>query len=392
MQSIGIIAEFNPFHSGHKHLIDAAKAQGNAVICVMSGNFVQRGDTAITDKFTRAEMAINCGADLVVELPTPWAMSTAQNFAFGAVSILKALGITQKIFFGSECADTQLLNKTADILSSSEFNEKIKERINSSGSTFAKVRSEIIKKFYPEIQCVLDNPNDTLAVEYILSAKRLGFETEFDCIQRIGAAHDALVADTTASASLIRKHIKNGDFSYIEKFMPPQATELLKKAPTSDIKRIEAAILGKLRMDFSKDGVPSLPDLSEGIENRLSDAISNAVSYEELLSLIKTKRYPLARVRRLVLSAFLNIDDTFFGKEPPYIRVLALGEKGEELLKEASKKATLPIITRVSHLNLSDEFTSKVWSLENLASDVFCLSLNPPQKCGSEYYKKIIKL
>ncbi len=392
MQTIGIIAEFNPFHSGHKHLIDTANATGEAVICVMSGNFVQRGDVAITDKFTRAHMAVECGADLVVELPTPWAMSTAQNFAFGAVSILKALGITQKILFGSECAEIDLLYKTADILYSPDFNQKIREEINLSGETFAKVRSRIIKKLYPDISGVLDNPNDTLAVEYIMAAKRFEFECEFGCVKRIGAAHDSLDTGTTASASLIREHIKEGDFAFAEKFMPHDAFKLLRGAPTADIKRIETVILAKLRMDFAAGHIPSLPDLSEGIENRLITAISKANSYDELLSLIKTKRYPLSRVRRLVLSAFLGIDGTYFGNVPPYIRVLALGEKGQELLKKATKNAAVPIITKVSQLDMSDEPTRKIWALENRASDIYSLSLNPPQKCGSEYYKKIIKL
>ena len=391
MQSTGIVAEFNPFHLGHKFLIDTAKANGDAVVCVMSGNFVQRGDTAIFDKFTRAKMAVKCGADLVVELPTPWSMSTAQNFAFGAVGILSSLGITDKILFGSECADISLLQKTADILCSDWFNQKIKERIAFSSKTFASVRSEIINQFYGDISGVLNNPNDTLGVEYIMAAKRLGFDCEFQCVKRIGASHDSNLTDTTASASLIREHLKNGDFAFVDAFMPKMAADLAKVAPISDIKRIENAILSKLRLDVLSSNV-NLPDVSEGLENRLKNAVLKATDYQELLDLIKTKRYTLSRIRRLVLSAFLGIDDTFFGKTPPYIRVLALGENGESLLKEAAKKSTVPIITKVKQLDISDEFTNKVWQLENKASDVFSLSLNPPQECGSEYYNKIFKI
>lgn len=391
MQNAGIVAEFNPFHSGHKYLIDTVKKNGNAVICVMSGNYVQRGDTAITDKFTRAKMAVMNGADLVLELPTPWAMSTAQNFALGAVGILSSLGITDKIVFGSECGDIAALKQTANILKSDDFNNKVNKKISSVPATFAAARNEVFESEYPSLAHIISAPNDTLGTEYILSGERVGFKGEFECVRRIGAAHDSVDTDITVSASLIREKIKNGKFESVAKFMPDSAAEILKKAPISDICRIENAILCKLRMDFGGDMLPALPDISEGIENRLKNAVLNATNLEELFELTKTKRYTLSRIRRLCLSAFLGIDNSFFGRIPPYIRVLAMGDGGEALLKQASKKSTLPIITKTSGLNLNDEFTRKVWLLETAASDVYALSLNPPQKCGKEYYQKIIK-
>ncbi len=392
MQNTGIIAEFNPFHSGHKHIIDCAKMGGNAVICVMSGNFVQRGDTAITDKFTRAEMAVKCGADLVVELPTPWAMSTAQNFATGAVGILSSLGITDRIVFGSECGDITLLQKTADVLSAAEFSKKVTERLKNYGETYAAARSKVLAADYPFLKEVIDSPNDTLGTEYILAARHLGYTGEFSCVKRIGAEHDSKNAELTASASLIREKVKSGDLELAQKYMPTAAFELLQNSPKSDIKLLENAILCKLRMIFCGDELPVLPDISEGIENRLKNAVMSATTLEELYSLTKTKRYTLARIRRLVLSAFLDIDDTFFGKTPPYIRVLAFNKTGEKLLREASKKTAVPIITKVSQIDLSNEFVKKVWETENKVTDAYSLSLTPPQKCGSEYYKKIIKI
>ncbi len=391
MQNIGIIAEFNPFHNGHKHLIDTVKKSGNAVICVMSGNYVQRGDTAITDKFTRAKMAVMNGADLVVELPTPWAMSTAQNFATGAVGILNALGITDKIVFGSESGDIDALKQTASVLKSADFNNKVNKKINTVSSTFAAARSKIFESDYPTLSHIINSPNDTLGAEYILASERVGFKGEFGCIKRIGAAHDSLDTDVTVSASLIREKIKSDEFENISVFLPDSTADILKNSPISDIRKIENAILCKLRMDFSGDKFPALPDISEGIENRLKNAVLIATSFEELLALTKTKRYTLARIRRLCLSAFLGIDNSFFGKLPPYIRVLAMGKNGEELLKQANKNSSLPIITKTKQLNLDDGFTKKVWSLESVASDIYALSLNPPRKCGDEYYQKIIK-
>lgn len=391
MQNIGIVAEFNPFHLGHQFLIDSVKKDNNRVICVMSGNYVQRGDTAITDKFTRAEMAVKCGADLVIELPTPWAMSTAQNFAFGAVSLLNALGVTDTIAFGSECGDIAALEQTADILKSADFNDKISKEITLSSKTFAAARSNIFDKEHPDLSQILKGANDTLATEYILAAERVDFKGDFLTVKRIGAAHDSSTQDVTVSASFIREKLKKDEAFNLYKFMPKAAADILINAPISNINKLETAILCKLREAFSGDTTPSLPDLSEGIENRIKNAVKKAKTLDELYSEIKTKRYTLARIRRICLSTFLNIDASFFGKTPPYIRVLALGKHGKELLKETSKKADLPIITKTSQLNLDDEFTRKCWELEVLATDLYDLSLNSPLGCGKEYYQKIIK-
>ena len=391
MQNVGIVAEFNPFHNGHKYLIDSVKQNGSRIVCVMSGNYVQRGDTAVTDKFSRAEMAVKCGADLVVELPTPWAMSTAQNFAFGAVGILNSLGIIDTIAFGSECGDISLLKQTADILKSTDFNDKINNEISSSSKTFAAARSDIFDRDYPEFSHILKGANDTLATEYILAAKRVGFGGDILPIKRIGAAHDSHIDDATVSASFIREKIKSGQASVLEKYMPKQAVDVLNNAPISDISRLETAILCKLREVFANDTVPNLPDLSEGLENRIKSAVKNATTLEGLYAEIKTKRYTLARIRRICLSAFLNIDNSYFGILPPYIRVLAMGKHGEEVIKAASKNAVLPIITKLNGLNLDDAFTRRCWQCETLATDLYTLSLNKPLGCGEEYYQKIIK-
>lgn len=147
MPNSGIIAEFNPFHSGHKYLIDFAKEQNHAVICVMSGNFVQRGDVAIIPKLERAKSAVECGADLVIELPTPYSMSAAQNFAFGAVSILKSIGVTDRLIFGSECGDISKIKVAAEILSDENFNTVLSERLQS-GKTYARIRSELMEELH----------------------------------------------------------------------------------------------------------------------------------------------------------------------------------------------------------------------------------------------------
>lgn len=391
MKNIGIIAEFNPFHNGHKHLIGTVKKPDNRVICVMSGNFVQRGETAIFPKAERARAALSCGVDLVIELPTPWAMSTAQNFAFGAVSILKNTGIIDKIAFGSESADINALTNLASLLYSEEFNNRLREKLSDS-QTYAKIRSSLAAEYSPVYNEILSNPNDTLATEYISAANRLGFGCEFSPIKRIGAAHDSSEIDLqSVSASLIREHIKNYDFSFAKLNMPKSAYDIIKQAPISDIKRLENAILVDLRKKLSDTALEKLSDLSEGLENRLLKAIHTSTSLDELYEQLKTKRYTLARIRRIILSAFLDIDNSYFQKSPPYIRVLGFNEDSVDLLKDLISKSSIPVIVNISDIDKLDEFGLKVWETENTATNIFALSLNNPQKCGNEYYHKIIK-
>lgn len=391
MENIGIIAEFNPFHNGHKHLIDSVKKADNRIVCVMSGNFVQRGETAISPKAERARAALMCGADLVIELPTPWAMSTAQNFAYGAVSILKNTGIINKIAFGSESAQKEELIALANLIESEDFNIKLHEKL-SCGNTFAQIRATLASEYSPIYEQLLSNPNDTLATEYIAASNRLGFNCDFIPVKRIGAPHDSdIISLELVSASIIRKHIKNNDYSFAEKVMPSAAYNILKDSPVSDIKRLENAILIDLRKKLSDSALEKLSDISEGLENRLFKAIHSSTSLEELYEQLKTKRYTLARIRRIILSAFLDIDNSYFKKSPPYIRVLGFNENSIDLLKEMLANSSIPVIVNVSDINKLSEFGLKVWEAENVATDIFSLSLNKPQRCGNEYYHKIIK-
>ncbi|MBO7217212.1 MAG: nucleotidyltransferase family protein, partial [Clostridia bacterium] len=316
----GIVAEFNPFHNGHKYLIDCAKSDGHAVYTVISGNFVQRGDVAIISKFERAKQALLCGADIVCELPCPWSMSTAENFAFGAVSQLNSLGI-EFLYFGSECGDSDLLVKTADVVSSEAFNNLVGEKL-SSGKTFAAIRQEILSEIAPNSVKVLENPNDTLAVEYILAAKKINPSIRFKAIKRIGAGHNDLASrDNFSTATLIREKIKENDLDYIKQFVPPEAQYMILAGNISDIRNIESGVLAVLRTKTIEE-LRARPDISEGIENGLYNAIRHATTLDELYMSVKSKRYTLARIRRMVLSAFIGIDNSFFKKEPPYTRIL----------------------------------------------------------------------
>lgn len=386
MANIGIISEFNPFHTGHKHLIEKIKGENDTVICVMSGNFVQRGDVAVLNKADRVRAALQNGADLVIELPCPYSLATAQRFAKGSVALLKATGIIDEICFGSESGDISVLLQIAEILSSNKFNEKIASRLKS-GDTFAKIRTDLLSEYSKDFAAALQNPNNILGVEYILAAKALSANFGFRTIKRIGAAHDSQSAEKTASASYIREHILKGDLKSVEHFLPSK----IDTDNFADIKRLESAILASLRLNNTPERYALLPDISEGIENRIVEAVKTASTLEELFETIKTKRYTLSRIRRIILSAFLGITQEISAISQPYLRILGFTQKGQAALKEIAKTSDLPIICTASDANRLSGDAAELFQLECKASDLWALALNYPQNCGNEYFYKIVK-
>ncbi len=390
MNIAGIIAEFNPLHNGHKFLIEQAKKENDAVISVMSGNFVQRGDTAIFSKFDRAKAAVQSGVDLCIELPTPWAMSTAQTFAEGAVQILENLVFVNNLYFGSECADIELLKHTAEIFGDKNFRDLIISQLKN-GVTFAAARQTAVGRIDERAADVLANPNDILATEYISALNRLNSGIEPHCVKRQGVAHDSSeAAGAFLSASQIRSLILADDIDAAKGFCPENSFEIIKNANMSDIQRIETDILGKLRRADVSD-FRTLPDISEGIENRLFAAAKSATSLDELYSLIKTKRYTLARIRRLVLSAYLDLKADYIKSPPPYARVLAFSKKGEEIIKIFSSITKIPLVMRAGDFEKLDKRAQDIFAAEKNATDLFALSLKTPLPCGTEYTEKVYK-
>lgn len=386
MSTVGIIAEFNPLHTGHKRLIDHARTLGDTVACVISGNFVQRGDVAIISKQQRAKFALLCGVDIVAELPVLWSMSTAQNFALGGVWQLYNLGC-DKIVFGSECGDINALKAAADVLNSDGFFELATEKAKS-GVTFAVAREQAAQELGVDFS-LLRNPNDNLGIEYILAAKKLNLPIEFHCIKRLGAMHDGdEIVDGFVSSSYIREELKKGNIGYTERFMPREVRGILKPEHISDISRLENAVLCCLRTKTADD-FKSLPDISEGLENKIYFSLRVATSLDELYNMIKTKRYTLARIRRLVLSAFLEFDNQFFMVTPPYVRVLGFSNQGLSHLK--TPQGIIPVITRAAQIKQLDNDAQKVFETECRATDVYALSLGVPLECGSEQKMKLLK-
>lgn len=383
MSIIGIIAEFNPLHNGHKFLIDEAKKSGT-VVCVISGNFVQRGDTAIVEKRVRAEAALKCGADLCIELPVCYSMSTAQNFAFGAVSVLAEMGC-DTIMFGSECGDVNLLKKAANILISDQFSERLKEYLKQ-GITFAAAREKAAKDC-GFLEDILNQANNNLAIEYIIAALKLNKTFDFKTVTRKGASHDSKEIGEFVSASLLREKLLEKDIEFCKEYMPLESFNLCENL--SDIKRIENLILGTLRTK-TKEELSALPDVSEGLENKLYAAIKTATSLHELYDSIKVKRYTHARIRRLVLSAFLGLNNNFFMKKPSYIRVLGFNKNGEEVIKKQS--SNIPIVVKATEIEKLCNNAKEMFEFECKATDLYSLSLKNPLPCGIEYTANLIKM
>ena len=381
MATVGIIAEFNPLHTGHEYLLARAKELGD-VVCVISSNFVQRGDTAIAPKEIRAKAALLKGADLVAELPVFWSMSTAQNFALGGVSSLVNLGC-DTLVFGSEEGEIKPLLEIADILLSDDF-PLVLNRYLKDGITFASARQKACEKLGCKTG-ILDKPNNNLGIEYIVAAKKLGANLEFKTVKRQGADHDSAEEKEFVSASLLREKLLSGDRDFCQKYMSADVLDLFSPDNLSDIKNIETSILAVLRTKTLED-LKKLPDISEGVENKLFSAIKVATDLNSLYNEIKVKRYPMARIRRLVLTAFLGLDNSFFMKEVPFVRVLGFNKTGEDVLKKATKTSKVPIVTKVSSIK-----DTALFGAENLSADLYALSLKKPLESGKNYTLKLIK-
>lgn len=381
--TVGVICEFNPFHKGHQYLLDTVRQKGaDTIVCAMSGNFVQRGDAAITDKATRAEMAVRCGADLVLELPTPWAMATAETFSRGGVEVLAAAGC-DTIAFGSECGDLSALQRVAEALSDDGIMSTIKSHLQS-GITYAKARQLAVEERLGDLAQLLEQPNNTLAVEYLKAIRQLQVDIKCITVPRIGAGHDGAAVGDIASASYLREQIKCG--KQIDNYVPSAAKEMLKKAAGQgsypvDITLCERAILAKLRTMPEEEFAAYDPG-GEGLYHRLYDAVRQATTLDEVLTFAKTKRYPMARLRRMILSAWLGMRET--PETVPYLRVLSANEQGRKHLRTLQDSGA-PVLTKAADVGQLGAEAEQLFREECLRTDLYTLCQPNPLPPGSDW-------
>ncbi|MBQ3896880.1 MAG: nucleotidyltransferase [Clostridia bacterium] len=397
MNITGIVAEYNPYHNGHQYLTAKCREAGAThVVAVMSGNFVQRGSVAIMDKRARAKAALSDGVDLVLELPVPWAVSTAELFARGGLSVLSGLGCVDSLAFGCETADKELLFKAAEAVCDIKVHDLIKDELDG-GITYAAARENAVRKLYgDEIADVISKPNNILAVEYLKAMKSVGTNFNVMPIKRNGAEHDSLKENGEfSSASALRIMLERGDERAFE-FMPESSVSEFKRlekvgrAPVA-IDDSERAILSRLRM-LSAEDIKEAPDVSEGLENRIYNAIQSATSLEELYSIVKTKRYTHSRIRRIITALYLGIAPQDALHKVPYIRVLGFNEQGREILKLAKDKASLPIIMKSSQVYELPEYGKHIFDLECKATNLYNLATPRILPCGTELTDEVIML
>ena len=384
----GIVAEYNPFHTGHlHHIIKTRQLLGRetAIVCVMSGNYTQRGDFAIFEKHARAQAAVLCGADAVLELPLPWALSSAEGFAFGAVSILNSLGLITHLSFGSEAGSARPLSRAADFLISGRYDELVRCELQK-GVSFARARQQAASHVLGEDAEVLNSPNNILGVEYIKALKKLGSSIEPLTFQRIGAGHDSEELAETASASKIREMIRNGEDT--SKYIPEAAAEVFARETISGrgpvfIENCELAILAALRRMSGRE-LCAFDSGAEGLGDRLFKAALAEPSLALIYEKTKTKRYALSRIRRLVMRAYLGVSPDF-PQAPPYSKILALNERGRALLKNVS--GDFMIISRPASGKALRGMAKRIFELEALSTDLYALAYpGQDERYGGQEY------
>lgn len=374
MKTAAIICEYNPFHYGHRYLIEKTREAGAThIAAVMSGNFTQRGDAAVFDKYIRAKTALENGVDLVIELPTMYSLSAAEGFAAGAVGIIESLGCVDMLSFGSECGELSVLKEASGACEYAVHTDSF-HGLMKSGQSYPAALAAVVKELYTDdVSEVLKSPNNTLAIEYLNALDGIGSVIEPFTVTREGAAHDSDEAGKFSSASLIRKMISSGeDYS---RYAP------VVDAPSADIKRLERAILARLRA-MRREDFEQLYDGANGLAERLYKAVRKAGTLDELYFLTKTKRYTLARIRRAVLCGYLGLSKGQLLIPNAYVRVLGMNSKGKEILSTA--KCALPLDTSLKALSKTSRAAHRQAAFEERCGDLYSLAFEKPAPCGRE--------
>lgn len=380
MGAVGIVAEYNPFHTGHAHQIArtrSALGEDVGIVCAMSGNWVQGADCAVADKWCRAELALRGGADLVLELPVPWAVASAETFARGAVSLLAATGVVDTISFGSEVGETAPLEALAECLESGAYTAALRRYLDR-GLPFAACRQAAAAELVgEETAALLSRPNNNLGVEYLRALRTLEVPLRPMTVLREGTGHgeEGVVGDY-ASATQLRAWLRAGEEKRAAPYLPvPPA------GACADMARCERAVLARLRTMAAEDWA-ALPDSApaEGLPERLVRAGREAVTLEQFYDLAKTKRYTHARLRRLALWAFLGLTERDRPAAVPYLRVLGMNGAGQRLLRAMKDRAALPVLTKSAHGKNLDETARRLLELEARCTDLYglCLPQVPP--------------
>lgn len=369
MKVSGIITEYNPFHKGHQLHLDMTRklSSNHGVVCVMSGNFVQRGEPALIDKWKRTEMALKSGVDLVLELPTVYALSSAEYFAYGSVALLDSLNVVDSICFGSESGDIEILNRISSILSNEtqEFKNLLSFWLDK-GMPITQARNNSIIKIMEdnklalnkeEVLKTLNSSNNILAIEYMKALKKLNSKITPYTFKRSGGSYNSEnLHENISSATSIREYLKNnGAIDGLNPHLPLESFEILKSLYNSNYDFVHKENLFpflKYKLTTSKKNFTNIPEIIEGLDNKILKEITNSNSLEELTLNIKSKRYTYTRISRILTQLFLGFDNYAIyelRKNPPnYARVLGLNQTGAKILKSIKQNSEINLINKVS--------------------------------------------
>lgn len=398
MSVTAIISEYNPFHNGHKYNLEMSKkiCQSDYTLTIMSGSFLQRGEPALFNKWSRAKMAVLNGVDLVLELPVLYSCQPAENFAFGAIKILNSLEIVDYLFFGSESGNIDDLIKISHILidESEDFRTQIKEKI-SQGISYPKALGETLKNVTGHSVAF---SNNILGIEYIKSI--LSLESHIKPITTKRVANDyneKLITGSISSATAIREELgKNGITESLNMNVPKNSYNIIKnnieisKGPIF-LEDFSDLILYQLRKYTAMD-LNNTPYIKEGLEFRLKKQATTASCLDDLINSIKTKRYTRTYIQRMLCHILLGInrEDIAISKKldsPVYIRVLAFNKKGRELLKYISKTSQYPLIIKTADFKSKSKFLNRMFQLDVLSTDIYNIAMKNLKfkKAGEDY-------
>lgn len=365
MRTTVVIAEYNPMTNGHVYHLETARKETNAdsVIVLMSGSFTQRGDAAVADKYIRAEIAVKHGADMVAELPTVYAVSPADNFAEGAIKTISVFPGELTVSFGSECGDLDTLTRLATLLAEEpeDFKTPFKESL-AAGNSFPKARADGVRAYCAKheeagnLAAILDEPNNVLGIAYIQAAKKSGVPIKFHTVRRVGSGYNDLSENEQfPSSTAVREAAFQGNLSSVKDGVPKETYDILQLFRPNPMS-LGDMVLFRMK-NISGYDLEHYYDVSGGIHNRLKIAAATANSYEQMLEEAKTKKYTMARLKRISLYALFDITKDFYieaTKAPAYVQILALNSARKDLLSALSEN-TKNVLTRYSDVGKVDK-------------------------------------
>lgn len=404
---VGIVAEYNPFHNGHYYHMQKAKEEANADYCVavISGNFTQRGDVAIVNKWSKAYMAICGGADLVIELPTIYSVSSAENFAAGAIKILDSLKIIDSISFGAEAKDLATLNNIANVLQEEPkgYTTILSHELKK-GISYPAARENALMMYLNDIKRyanILNSPNNILAIEYLKALKTQKSHMEPIMVERKKVYYnDTRIVDEFASATGVRKLIERKEYENLRKVIPRSTYQILgQEARNGNIvlglEKYEKEILYTLRK-MTTAQIADLPDVSEGLEHTIKNAANNCNNLRDLISLIKSKRYTQTRLQRILIYALLGINKKMMAdskKITPYVRVLGFTQKGKSLISEITRlNPKINIVTSVKKFvdQNKNKQLAEMLQTDIFATDIYTLGYEYDSKANLDFTNNMI--